>query len=65
MSSIDNELKKYILKIKSDMNNLKNINYKLINEHLELQFELKKIKKDIHLNHSTIKEFQENINELK
>ena len=64
MPSIDNELKKYILKIKSDMNNLKNINYKLINEHLELQFELKKIKKDIHLNHSTIKELQDNINEL-
>ena len=65
MLSIDNELKKYILKIKSDMNNLKNTNYKLINEHLELQLKFKKIKNDIHLNHSTIKEFQEKINKLK
>ena len=64
MSSINDELKKCILKIKSDMNNLKNINYKLINEHLDLKIKLKQIKNHIDLKNSTIKELQDNINEL-
>lgn len=64
MSSINDELKKCILKIKSDMNNLKNINYKLINEHLDLKIQLKQIKNHIDLKNSTIKELQDNINEL-
>lgn len=65
MSSINDELKKCILKIKFDMNNLKNINYKLINKHLDLKIQLKQIKNDIDLKkNSTIKELQDNINEL-